>query len=631
MKRLRTKAFTLTELLVVVIVLGVLAAVAVPKFTRVLETRRTTEAESLMSAVRMEQEKRCTLGQNYTGNFSNIPSVAYARVSDGQAKTSNYTYTLTQTGVKAARPGKDYSLEISSYRDGEICCRGEGCSSLNKNYPVCGSAAVEDDECAATDMAEPEGPCDIDPSSCECNPNQEKCCEEGEKWDGSQCVAEEFCDQHPDDCTCNPDQEKCCEEDEEWNEETGKCEEKCVEEYGAAFSATSLSTDNCNGNRLGKYTCDGHFKGTCTDVYVNQLQVTAPGGGDLQISGQLAGGVATLASWVKDPFTNFKDSILLAQSSNAICAANGLGPACGDGCCPRGYVCNKENICIPGQPGEYDKLCQAGYVRDPVTGECKEVEWELGGVNEETPSKPTSIYMQRQVTCCGDGQTPVVPEEPDPEPSDSCDDPTYAQEHACECNPSTATCCTEEQIAGGMTYVKGSSSGALSFSGCRCPSGTRWNDAKKKCEKYEMEKKYTCYTSYNSRTIPSGVIDQGNGQPFGGTWRLTSYATTMVCGNETSHHSGTISNFSKGQEVDCTPGQEYLWYETWGYYPRYTNSNASTRATKYFYTCLKCGQVDDLSQCGSFTIPKPQGDGGSGSGGIYDIMPSNPEDALITP
>ena len=409
MKRLRTKAFTLTELLVVVIVLGVLAAVAVPKFTRVLETRRTTEAESLMSAVRMEQEKRCTLGQNYTGNFSNIPSVAYARVSDGQAKTSNYTYTLTQTGVKAARPGKDYSLEISSYRDGEICCRGEGCSSLNKNYPVCGSAAVEDDECAATDMAEPEGPCDIDPSSCECNPNQEKCCEEGEKWDGSQCVAEEFCDQHPDDCTCNPDQEKCCEEDEEWNEETGKCEEKCVEEYGAAFSATSLSTDNCNGNRLGKYTCDGHFKGTCTDVYVNQLQVTAPGGGDLQISGQLTGGVATLASWVKDPFTNFKDSILLAQSPNTICADNGMGPACAGGCCPPGYVCSKEDICITGQAGEYDKQCQVGYVKDPVTGECKEVEWELGGVNEETPSKPTSIYMQRQVTCCGDGQTTTEP------------------------------------------------------------------------------------------------------------------------------------------------------------------------------------------------------------------------------
>ena len=53
--KMRKKAFTLTELLVVVIVLGVLAAVAVPKFSRVLETRKTSEAEEIFSAVRTEQ------------------------------------------------------------------------------------------------------------------------------------------------------------------------------------------------------------------------------------------------------------------------------------------------------------------------------------------------------------------------------------------------------------------------------------------------------------------------------------------------------------------------------------------------------------------------------------------------
>ena len=41
----KKKAFTLTELLVVVIVIGVLSAVVLPKFSKVIETRKTTEAE----------------------------------------------------------------------------------------------------------------------------------------------------------------------------------------------------------------------------------------------------------------------------------------------------------------------------------------------------------------------------------------------------------------------------------------------------------------------------------------------------------------------------------------------------------------------------------------------------------
>ena len=41
----KKKAFTLTELLVVVIVIGVLSAVVLPKFSKVIETRKTTETE----------------------------------------------------------------------------------------------------------------------------------------------------------------------------------------------------------------------------------------------------------------------------------------------------------------------------------------------------------------------------------------------------------------------------------------------------------------------------------------------------------------------------------------------------------------------------------------------------------
>ena len=139
---MKKKAFTLTELLVVVVIIGVLAAVVLPKFTQVLETRRTTEAEEIMRAVRSEQEARCTLDKNYTDNRAELSSFP---ANEG----NNYYYSFTATGIAAVSRNKDYTLRIQSYRDGEICCDGDDCAHLGKTYPVCPARVVAVDECAA--------------------------------------------------------------------------------------------------------------------------------------------------------------------------------------------------------------------------------------------------------------------------------------------------------------------------------------------------------------------------------------------------------------------------------------------------------------------------------------------------
>ena len=141
-KRLLKRAFTLTELLVVVIVLGVLASVAVPKFSRVLETRRTTEAESILTSLRTEQEHRCVLGKEYQIIPERVESLASAKDS------RNYTYSLTRTGAKATS-SKGYTIAMPAYQNGQLCCEGDYCSSLNKSYPSCSSLSVPKDECAA--------------------------------------------------------------------------------------------------------------------------------------------------------------------------------------------------------------------------------------------------------------------------------------------------------------------------------------------------------------------------------------------------------------------------------------------------------------------------------------------------
>ena len=230
MKFSKKKAFTLTELLVVVIVVGVLAAVAVPKFTRVLETRRTTEAEEMLTAVRTEQEKRCSLGQKYAGDFADIPTVAYAKTGNvAEAKSANYTYTLTRTGVNASRPGKDYVIRMPSYKNGQLCCEGSDCASLNKSYALCSEIEAVEDECAA-DV------CEITPNSCacskyaqanqcECAPSTETCCSDGEVYRDGNCLSM---------CEAYPSTENCCQDGEVYAD--GQCQTMCE---------ASPSTANC--------------------------------------------------------------------------------------------------------------------------------------------------------------------------------------------------------------------------------------------------------------------------------------------------------------------------------------------------------------------------------------------------
>ena len=51
-KKQNRRAFTLTELLIVVIVIGVSSAVTLPKLNRVIENCKLSGAEELMSEVR---------------------------------------------------------------------------------------------------------------------------------------------------------------------------------------------------------------------------------------------------------------------------------------------------------------------------------------------------------------------------------------------------------------------------------------------------------------------------------------------------------------------------------------------------------------------------------------------------
>ena len=131
---MKTKnAFTLTELLVTVVVLGILAAAVIPWIYKTVEQRKTSEAEEMLAFFRTEQEKRCVLDKRYETDFAALPGV----LNTGESKY--FIYTLLPTGAEAQRKGGyGYTLRMPSYEDGRLCCEdAASCQRLGKNYPSC--------------------------------------------------------------------------------------------------------------------------------------------------------------------------------------------------------------------------------------------------------------------------------------------------------------------------------------------------------------------------------------------------------------------------------------------------------------------------------------------------------------
>ncbi len=200
MNQRKKKAFTLTELLVVVVIIGVLAAVVLPKFHKVIETRKTTEAEEVMAAVRTEQERRCALEKPYIGNIEKLVTNQVLP----QTETKNYTYSLESTGILASSRNKPYNLKMPSYADGRICCDGEECSKLNKEYLSCTELQAKPDYQVATECMAPQGAVCEDgeekTDTCnDCGTHVTERCVQG-RWT----VVDEPCSKTVEECTGKP-------------------------------------------------------------------------------------------------------------------------------------------------------------------------------------------------------------------------------------------------------------------------------------------------------------------------------------------------------------------------------------------------------------------------------------------
>ena len=101
------KGFTLIELLVLVLIIGILSAVALPAYRKAVEKSRVADALTTMQAVAKSEHSWYLAKGRYTDDFANLDidliDVDGERAEGESYDTVNYTFTLQDTAIKAER------------------------------------------------------------------------------------------------------------------------------------------------------------------------------------------------------------------------------------------------------------------------------------------------------------------------------------------------------------------------------------------------------------------------------------------------------------------------------------------------------------------------------------------------
>jgi len=93
------KGFTLLELIVVVIIVGVLGSLGFAQYTKVVEKSRTGEAKSVLGSIRSAQQAYYEQFGGYSTSLANLGIGAVTSC----ASTNYFTYASTATTSTATR------------------------------------------------------------------------------------------------------------------------------------------------------------------------------------------------------------------------------------------------------------------------------------------------------------------------------------------------------------------------------------------------------------------------------------------------------------------------------------------------------------------------------------------------